>query len=293
VGMQNFTVIIPARMASTRLPRKTLLMIGGKPMIQHVFEKAKNSGASRVIIATDHPEIEKACTDFGAEVCLTSDHHLSGTDRIGEVIEKMRLDDHEIIVNVQGDEPLMPCENITQVAKNLADRTAAHMATLCWPIQTMKDLFSPHQVKVVIDQNQYALYFSRAPIPWNRDRFVLGSENTEKEDIESSTVNLASVWYRHLGIYAYRVAFLRQFIAAPQASIEQYESLEQLRALFLGCKIHVDVAHTLPPIGVDTQEDLERIRNIIKTYTQSNWDHGEAANERIPKSHDKLCDWGE
>lgn len=248
----SFTVIIPARYASSRLPRKLLADIAGKPMIQHVWEKTQQAGANRVIIATDHEEIEQVAKTFGAEVCMTSTEHNSGTERLAEVIEKMAIADDEIIVNVQGDEPLIPPVIIQQVAQNLAENQV-NMATLAVKLETKEELFNPNCVKVVTDQKGMALYFSRAAIPFARDYFA-----------DCNDAFFASQPYlRHIGIYAYRAKFVNQYICWQPTVLEKLESLEQLRALWYGEKIHVELAKEAPQVGVDTLEDLERVRQIL------------------------------
>ena len=248
----SFTVIIPARYASSRLPRKPLADIAGKPMIQHVWEKAQQAGANRVIIATDHEEIEQVAKTFGAEVCMTSTEHNSGTERLAEVIEKMAIADDEIIVNVQGDEPLIPPVIIQQVAQNLAENQV-NMATLAVKLETKEELFNPNCVKVVTDQKGMALYFSRAAIPFARDYFA-----------DCNDAFFASQPYlRHIGIYAYRAKFVNQYICWQPTVLEKLESLEQLRALWYGEKIHVELVKEAPQVGVDTLEDLERVRQIL------------------------------
>ena len=248
----SFTVIIPARYASSRLPRKPLADIVGKPMIQHVWKKAQQASANRVIIATDHQEIEKVAKAFGAEVCMTSTEHNSGTERLSEVIEKMAIADNEIIVNVQGDEPLIPPAIIQQVAQNLAENQV-NMATLAVKLETKEELFNPNCVKVVTDQKGMALYFSRAAIPFARDHFA---------DCDDAFV-ASQPYLRHIGIYAYRAKFVNQYIRWQPTVLEKLESLEQLRALWYGEKIHVELAKEAPQVGVDTLEDLERVRAIL------------------------------
>ena len=248
----SFTVIIPARYASSRLPRKPLADIAGKPMIQHVWEKAQQAGANRVIIATDHEEIEQVAKTFGAEVCMTSTEHNSGTERLAEVIQKMAITDDEIIVNVQGDEPLIPPVIIQQVAQNLAENQV-NMATLAVKLETKEELFNPNCVKVVTDQKGIALYFSRAAIPFARDYFA---------DCNDAFV-ASQPYLRHIGIYAYRAKFVNQYICWQPTVLEKLESLEQLRALWYGEKIHVELAKEAPQVGVDTLEDLERVRQIL------------------------------
>ncbi len=247
----DFTVVIPARYASSRLPGKPLADIGGKPMIQHVVERAQASSASRVVVATDDARIEAAVQNFGAEVIMTSDGHPSGTDRLQEVAQILELDDEAIVVNVQGDEPLIPPELIDQVASNLASHEDAGIATLCERIHDPASVFDPNVVKVVFDQQGFANYFSRAPIPWSRSTF------------SEPTPHLASnsEYYRHIGIYAYRVDFLNSFVVWSPSMTEVVESLEQLRALTNGVRIHVDVSCCPPAPGVDTEADLQRVRD--------------------------------
>lgn len=248
----SFTVIIPARFASTRLPGKPLADILGKPMIIHVLEQALKSGAKRVIVATDNQDVMKVVEQAGGEACLTSDKHNSGTERLAEVIDKYNFPDDEIIVNVQGDEPLVPPIIITQVADNLANGKAdTGMATLAVPIRDVEEAFNPNAVKVLTDCDGHALYFSRATIPWDRDRFA-----ESKEDI-------GDFYLRHIGIYAYRAGFIRRYVNWQPTKLEQIEMLEQLRVLWYGEKIHVDVAKEIPAVGVDTPEDLERVKAVL------------------------------
>ncbi|RAT18012.1 3-deoxy-manno-octulosonate cytidylyltransferase [Lonsdalea populi] len=243
----TFTVIIPARFASSRLPGKPLADINGKPMVVHVMQRAQESGAERVIVATDHPDVEQVVRQAGGEVCLTRPDHNSGTERLAEVIERYRLPDDEIIVNIQGDEPMIPPVIVRQVAENLAGSRAG-MATLAVPIVGREDVFNPNAVKVVRDAAGYALYFSRAPIPWDRERFAQSKEN------------VGDHFLRHIGIYAYRAGFVRRYVSWAPSELEKIELLEQLRVLWYGEKIHVDVAKATPSVGVDTPEDLERVR---------------------------------
>lgn len=252
----SFTVVIPARYASTRFPGKPLVELAGKTMVQHVYERSLESGASRVIVATDDPRIESVAKRFGAEVCMTSADHPSGTDRLQEVVNQIGLADHEIVVNVQGDEPLIPAKLIDQVADNLAAHQDAGISTLAEPIETKTDLLNPNVVKVVTNIQGMALYFSRAPIAWPRDMMA----NDElPEDLPDMFA-----WRRHIGIYAYRVGFLNAYVQWSPAPIEKTESLEQLRALFNGVSIHVANAVEAPPAGVDTPEDLERLKRIME-----------------------------
>lgn len=249
----HFAVLIPARMASQRLPGKPLVELMGKPLILHACEKARDSGAEQVLVATDDQRISDACGAVGFRAVLTSKEHASGTDRIAEVVTRLGMDEDEIVVNLQCDEPLMPTANIQQVAQLLDAREDAQLATLCTPIHELEDYLNPNVVKLVSDQAGNALYFSRAPIPWNR---------------EGATTGLASQQHwqgslRHIGMYAYRVRALRQLAAAPPCESEQLEKLEQLRALWLGMKIAVDVAREIPGPGVDTPEDLERVMHLL------------------------------
>ncbi len=246
----NFCVVIPARYAATRLPGKPLLDIVGKPMIQHVYERALESGAETVIIATDDARVQAAAEAFGARVCMTSDQHRSGTDRLAEVVDQLGLDDAQIVVNLQGDEPLMPPAVIHQVADNLAAHQTAGMSTVCSRITTAAELFDPHAVKVVMDADGMAVYFSRAAIPWDRDAFAVTTEELPER----------SEHYRHIGLYAYRAGFLRQYVNWPTCHLEEMESLEQLRALWHGQRIHVAEAVQTPPAGVDTARDLDVVR---------------------------------
>jgi 3-deoxy-manno-octulosonate cytidylyltransferase (CMP-KDO synthetase) len=245
----NFSVIIPARYASTRFPGKPLVDINGKPMVQHVYERAIESGASRVIVATDDARIAKVVSDFGGQYCMTAAHHESGTERLAEVIETEGFLAHELVVNVQGDEPFIPAENIQQVAENLYHHQQAEMATLAVKIVDVEEAFNPNVVKVVTDKQGFALYFSRATIPYDRSRFL------DEELIDE----IGDYYLRHLGIYAYRAGFIKQYVNMSPSGLEQIESLEQLRVLWHGEKIHVDIARHTPPVGIDTPEDLTRL----------------------------------
>lgn len=247
----SFVTIIPARFASTRLPGKPLIDINGKPMIVHVLERALESGADRVIVATDAVAVADAVRAVGGEVCMTRADHESGTERLAEVVEKMAFADDTIIVNVQGDEPMIPPAIIRQVAENLAQRDVG-MATLAVPIHSAEEAFNPNAVKVVMDKNGYALYFSRATIPWDRDRFA-----QSRDAIDGS-------FLRHIGIYGYRAGFIRRYVTWAPSALEHIEKLEQLRVLWHGEKIHVGVAQEVPGTGVDTQADLERVRAELR-----------------------------
>ena len=256
----QFIVIIPARLASTRLPNKPLLDIAGKPMLQWVWERARQSAASRVVVATDDQRVADVVTAFGGEVCMTKTTHESGTDRLQEVAEQLALDDEQIIVNVQGDEPLIPPAVINQVAQNLASSERAGIATLAKRIRHRDEVFNPNVVKVVVDNTLHALYFSRAPLPWDREAWQQISLN---DNSEISATKLESEWARHIGIYAYRASFLHSFVRWPVGRLERLEKLEQLRALENGVAIHVDESWEEIPPGVDTADDLERVRLFL------------------------------
>ena len=249
----SFSVVIPARYGSTRLPGKPLLDIAGKPMIQRVWEQARASGAAEVIVATDDQRIESAARDFGAEVCMTRPSHPSGTDRLQEVALLRSWDADHVVVNVQGDEPLIPPALIEQVATNLATHADAAIATLCEPIIQLGELTNPNAVKVVADEQGRALYFSRATIPWPREAFA-DAQSTMPE----------GNWFRHIGIYAYRAAFLHRYVTWKPAPLEQLEQLEQLRALYHGECIHVAPACEAVPGGVDTSDDLAAVRALLE-----------------------------
>ncbi len=251
----KFNVVIPARFASTRLPGKPLADIHGKPMVVRVVELALQSGADEVWVATDHEEVAAAVTAAGYNALMTSPEHASGTDRLAEVVQRLGWDDDTIVVNVQGDEPLLDPRLIVDVAKSLAEHGSADIATACHRIHDMASMFSQHIVKVVLDRMGYALYFSRAPIPYARDGF--------RDAPNRMPIDLPV--YRHIGIYAYRTAFLKIYQQLTPAAIEQCEALEQLRALWHGHKIAVAITDLAPPAGVDTPEDLQKVRALFKT----------------------------
>lgn len=255
----KFIVVIPARMASTRLPGKPLVDICGLPMIQHVWQQAKKSQASRVIIATDHADIKNRAEAFGAEVCMTRVDHESGTDRLSEVAELMGLSDDDVVVNVQGDEPLIPPAVINQVANNLFLNAQASCATISEKITDAAVYLNANAVKVVADNTGLALYFSRAAIPWFRD--VLALQTTCNAELQAALQ--AQPAYKHVGIYAYRVALLRSFITWPLSPLEQIEKLEQLRILHNGKRIHVQEACEAVPGGIDTQADLDAVIALL------------------------------
>lgn len=248
----SFQVVIPARYASTRLPGKPLLDIHGKPMIQWVVEAAARSGAAQVIVATDDERIAAAVDRTGrVSVAMTQADHRSGTDRLAEVAQRLQWSAQTIVVNVQGDEPQLPPVLIDQVAALLTAHPGAALATLCTPIRQLDEFLDPNVVKVVRDDDGMALYFSRAPIPWHRDGARQGLASQSR----------FSGAYRHIGLYAYRCEALLRLAALPPASLEAAESLEQLRALQAGLRIAVAEAAVLPGSGVDTPEDIERLRS--------------------------------
>ncbi|MBI4808267.1 MAG: 3-deoxy-manno-octulosonate cytidylyltransferase [Nitrosomonadales bacterium] len=250
--MFPFKVVIPARFASTRLPGKPLLDICGKPMVIRVAEQAAQSGAQQILIATDHPPIVSAAQDHGFQACMTRADHASGTDRIAEVAAQQGWSDNTIVVNVQGDEPLIPPQLIRAVAQHLHDHPECAIATACHAIHDEASMRNPNIVKLVLDKNANALYFSRAPIPWPRDAYA-------KNDPLPQNVEVL----RHVGIYAYRASFLRDFEKLTPTSLEQIESLEQLRALYHGYKIGVTKTDQAPPSGVDTEQDLGIARRLF------------------------------
>jgi len=252
--MPDFIVVIPARFASTRLPGKPLLDIAGRPMVAHVAERARLSGAAEVIIATDHAEIARTAESYGYAAVMTRSDHASGTDRIAEVAAARNLDGNAIVVNVQGDEPLIPPELISGVAQQLEAHADAAIATVCCPLTDASQMVNPNVVKVVCDKAEYAMYFSRAPIPFARDAFSNG--------IETLPTGLPA--FRHIGIYAYRAGFLFEYAKLAPAAVEQAEALEQLRALWHGYRISVMVTESAPHAGVDTAADLEHVRQLIK-----------------------------
>lgn len=246
----SFVVIIPARYQSSRFPGKPLVDIRGKTMVQHVYEKSVNAGAAKIIVATDDERIEAAVKAFGGDVCMTRADHDSGTERLAEVVQSLQLSDHQIVVNVQGDEPFIPADNIRQVAENLASFKRAKMATLSVPITDPEEALNPNAVKVVADNQGYALYFSRATIPYDRERFMAAWRNG------AAITEVGSFYQRHIGIYAYSAGFIKDYVQLQASPIEQIESLEQLRVLWHGHAIHVATAKIPPPAGIDTPEDL-------------------------------------
>lgn len=255
----SFIALIPARAASTRLPDKPLADIGGKPMVVRVAERAVLSGASRVCVATDDARVERAVIEHGFEVVMTSPDHPTGTDRLAQAVQLLGLADDAIVVNVQGDEPLIEPEVIDGVAELLAATPSADIATCACPVADAQALFNPNVVKVVCGADNRALYFSRAPIPWARNALA-GGERVLAPGLPA---------LHHIGLYAYRVAFLHRFPTLPQGQLEQFESLEQLRAMEYGHSIVVSRIAAAPAAGVDTPEDLERVRAIYAKGPQA------------------------
>ncbi|MFM1979356.1 MAG: hypothetical protein RLZ68_621 [Pseudomonadota bacterium] len=251
----GYTVLIPARLASSRLPNKPLADIGGIPMVVRVAQRVRSGVASdiRIVVAADHSSICQACQDHGVEVVLTREDHASGSDRLAEACNLLKLTHDEIVVNVQGDEPLIDPGLVQSVANLLTSHSAAEMGTAAHPIADVTEFTNPNVVKVVLDKSHMALYFSRAPIAWWRDGFANGI---------AALPTVAPL--RHIGIYSYRVGFLRLFPTLAQAPIETTEALEQLRAMWHGYRIAVHVTHNAPGPGVDTPADLERVRQLIE-----------------------------
>ena len=252
-----FKVVIPARYASTRLPAKPLLDLGGKPMVARVAERALLSGAEEVWVATDHPEVMEASTRHGLSVLLTRTDHPTGTDRLAEVVEQRGWDDETIIVNVQGDEPLIDPELIAQMARQLAE-SGADIATVAHPVDNAADFANPNIVKVVCKADGDALYFSRALIPYARDHFA------QNPGMDSLPAEMPA--YRHIGLYAYRARFLRAYARLTPSPLERVEALEQLRALWHGYRISVLISAQLPIPGVDTPEDAKRMQDWFRTH---------------------------
>lgn len=244
----SFVVIIPARLASTRLPNKPLADLGGKPMVVRVAERAQQSGAARIIVATDHADIAAACAAHGVEACMTRSDHPSGTDRIAEVAHTLGLAPDAVVVNLQGDEPLIDPALLAACAARIS--ADVPMATCAHPLSDVQDAFNPNVVKVVLDKAGRALYFSRATIPWHRDGFA-----ASREQLPAGYVPL-----RHIGLYAYSNAFLQRYPQLEASPLESIEALEQLRVLWHGVPIAVHVTAEAPHAGVDTPADLERVR---------------------------------
>jgi len=260
----SYTAIIPARFASTRLPGKVLADLGGKPMVVRVAERARESGARRVYVATDHADIAAAVERYGFEAMMTRLDHATGTDRVAEVAERLKIPPDGIVVNVQGDEPLIEPGLIRTVASLLGDTPEAAIATACHPIRNTAELFNPNAVKVALDRAGMALYFSRAPIPYPRDAFA-GPRSASGGTLGPPEAPLPErlPCYRHIGIYAYRAVFLQAYPKLERSPLEEFEALEQLRALWHGYGIAVAVRGDAPQPGVDTPEDLERTRVLF------------------------------
>ncbi|MBA4285661.1 MAG: 3-deoxy-manno-octulosonate cytidylyltransferase [Xanthomonadaceae bacterium] len=248
-----FRIVVPARLGSTRLPRKVLRDLAGKPMVQWTWQAAcAVAGPAAVTIAADDADVQAVCAGFGADVRMTDPAHQSGTDRVNEIATRAGWADEEIVVNLQGDEPLMPAAMVIEAARLLADDPAADIATLCHPLHALEDWLNPNVVKVVRAANGHALYFSRAPIPWKREGASLTSPLP------------AGLAFRHIGLYAYRVGALRRFSQLPASSLENCEALEQLRALEAGLRIAVGVSDVPPPRGVDTEADLQAVAALLE-----------------------------
>lgn len=255
--MTDFKVVIPARHGSSRLPGKPLLLLAGEPMIVHVCRRALESGADEVIVATDDTRIVEAVIGLPVRAMLTSEHHNSGTERIAEVAERAGWPDDTVVVNLQGDEPLITPALLRATAEALAGQHRAGIATVCAPVKERAELFNPNAVKVVLDKDGYALYFSRAPIPWDRAAFA--------EADQGQPLAGAMPHYRHIGLYAYTVAFLRRYVAWPVSALEGVEALEQLRILWHGEAIRVLPVDHVPEAGVDTPEDLVRVDQALRS----------------------------
>ncbi|MFD1382166.1 3-deoxy-manno-octulosonate cytidylyltransferase [Rhodanobacter aciditrophus] len=252
--LPDFHIVIPARYASQRFPQKMLAPLADKPVVQWVYELALKAGAKSVTIATDHQDIEAAAKAFGAEVVMTRADHENGTERLAEVAAVKGWAGDEIVVNVQGDEPLLPISLIHDAVRALADDPESQMATVACPIHREEDIFNPSVVKVVCDAKGRALYFSRATMPWDRDGFA-----AQKKVIAEDYPAL-----RHVGLYVYRVALLGQYAQMPMSPLEKWEKLEQLRFLHQGIKVQVALTAELPPHGVDTPEDLQALTEKLK-----------------------------
>lgn len=251
--MGAFKVVIPARYGSSRLPGKPLINLAGKPMVQHVYERALGCGAEEVIIATDDQRIFDVAKAFGADVVMTDPKHENGTERLAEVAALRGWADDVVVVNLQGDEPLVPSELVVKTAAGLLDNPEAGMSSLCTPIHSASDAFDPNVVKVVRDAKGFALYFSRATIPWDRDLYKVSKERVSER----------MPLFRHIGMYGYRASFLKQYRAMQPCVLEQTESLEQLRALYYGIKIHMGVIDVPPGHGVDTPDDVARVERLL------------------------------
>ena len=253
--MSDYKIVIPARFGSSRLPGKPLIQLAGKPMIQHVYERALATGVKDIVIATDDERIQQAALAFGADVVMTSPDHENGTERIAEVAAKKGWAADTVIVNLQGDEPLIPQSLIEQTAQSLIDNPDAGMSSVCTPLHDGKDAFDPNVVKVVLNRRGFAMYFSRASIPWDRDLYKTGlGKMTERMPV-----------YRHIGMYGYRVSFLSDYTSMEPCALEGTESLEQLRALWYGVNIAMSVIEEAPGHGVDTDSDVGRVEALLNS----------------------------
>lgn len=249
-----FKVVIPARYGSSRLPGKALVPLAGKPMILHVCDRAKEAAADDVIVATDNDEIRACVEEYGVSAVMTRKEHTNGSERIAEVCDICAWSDSDLVVNLQGDEPLVPASLICRLATEIESCSTASVGTLATVIERPEELFDPNVVKVVVDNKRHALYFSRAPIPWDRDRFRM----------ENKPCDISSGFLRHIGMYGYSVDFLRRYKNWPTNNLEMTESLEQLRILWQGERILVAIVETAPEAGVDTQEDLVRVEKVLR-----------------------------
>jgi 3-deoxy-manno-octulosonate cytidylyltransferase (CMP-KDO synthetase) len=257
----NYTIIIPSRLNSTRLAKKALVDVGGKPLIIQVALQAKKTNA-RIVVATDHENIAQACKNYAIEYCMTSENHQSGTDRLAEATQILGLQDNEIVVNWQGDEPFMPPSIVENIAKSLFDEPNLSMSTAAHLIKNADEVINPNVVKVVFDANGKALYFSRSPIPWHRDAWQDTTLHTAQNN---ASIALGKMW-RHIGVYGFRAKFLKQYPLLPPSKIEQIEMLEQLRALHNGFAIKVIKTDIVPEAGIDTFDDLLRARKVYESY---------------------------
>ncbi|WP_221798769.1 3-deoxy-manno-octulosonate cytidylyltransferase [Oceanobacter mangrovi] len=252
--MSDYKIVIPARYASSRLPGKPLIELAGKPMIQHVYERACETGVAEIVIATDDERIQAAALAFGADVVMTSPDHENGTERIAEVARIKGWADDAVIVNLQGDEPLIPRSLIEKTASGLLENPVAGMSSICTPVRSDHDAFDTNVVKVVTDKQGFAMYFSRASIPWDRDGYKTNP----------GVITSRAPVYRHIGMYGYRVSFLKQYSEMEASPLELVESLEQLRALWNGIKIHMSVIDEPPGHGVDTPDDVARVEQMLQ-----------------------------
>jgi 3-deoxy-manno-octulosonate cytidylyltransferase (CMP-KDO synthetase) len=249
----DFHVVIPARLNSSRLPGKVLLDLAGKPVIQYVYENAIQSGAESVVVATDDAQIAEVAEGFGATVCMTASDHQSGTERISEAVEALELDASDVIIGLQADEPLLPHNLIRLLAEDLIEHDNVKIASLCAPINTTEELFNPNVVKVVLNKRNYAMYFSRSSMPWDRDSFA-----------DKSSAKLSAQHYKHIGVYGYRACFLQDYLGWSACPLESIEHLEQLRILWNGGRIHMNVCKTTIPPGIDTEEDYVAVSKLMK-----------------------------